>query len=425
MFDIRKAALGAAAVVLAVAGDAQAAAYTPIYSFPDATTAANPGGGLYRDSKGALYGTTLSGGIIDVMKCPSGCGVVFKLVPPNANKPTWTRQILHKFTPAQGIYVYSSIVPGKDGKLYGAAYYGGAAQKGSIFELTPPASGNKWTFKVIYSFTAPRGTYPWGDLLIDSNGRIYVATGNGGAGNGTVLRLNPPAQSKTNWTPLILHSFAASDGVPEQNGLAMDTDGQIYGTAHGGGANNIGTIFRLTPPASGNAWTFRKLHDFAGGAGGDSPQGTPVIHNGVLYGTTYYGGKASDCMMSGCGTIFKLTLPSTPNGPATFAVIHKMDQATEGGTPYTGLTRGTDGAFYGTNYQFGNGTPTPQGTLFKLKQVPGSGWVFTVLHAFGGGAAQDGDDPSGVLLLGSDGKFYGTTQYGGANDHGMVFSYEP
>jgi uncharacterized repeat protein (TIGR03803 family) len=66
-------------------GDSRAATFDTFYSFPD-TKSVNPGGGLYRDSKGALFGTTLAGGPTSE-DCPSGCGTIFKLTPPSPGNP--------------------------------------------------------------------------------------------------------------------------------------------------------------------------------------------------------------------------------------------------------------------------------------------------------------------------------------------------
>src|SRR5262245_58880932 len=80
----------------ASSGAVAATRFESIYSFPDATKAASPWGGLARDAKGNLYGTTLGGGEFDMAECISGCGVVYQLVPPKTGSQ-WTRRILHTF----------------------------------------------------------------------------------------------------------------------------------------------------------------------------------------------------------------------------------------------------------------------------------------------------------------------------------------
>jgi uncharacterized repeat protein (TIGR03803 family) len=87
------------------------------------------------------------------------------------------------------------------------------------------------------------------------------------------------------------------------NALVVGANGIIYGTTGGGGPNNQGTVFSLTAPTSaGAAWTETVLYFFSGGSDGGSPAGLAMDSNGVIYGTTTAGG------ISNCGTVFSLTL---------------------------------------------------------------------------------------------------------------------
>ena len=94
----------------------------------------------------------------------------------------------------------------------------------------------------------------------------------------------------------------------------------------------------------------------------------------------------------------------------------------DGMNPAGALVLGTDGNFYGTT-QYGGSNGN--GTIFQL--TPGGG-VFTSLYSFSalGGAYftanADGATPNG-LTLGTDGNFYGTTQGGGANGTGVFFQF--
>jgi uncharacterized repeat protein (TIGR03803 family) len=81
------------------------------------------------------------------------------------------------------------------------------------------------------------------------------------------------------------------------------------------------------------------------------------------------------------------------------SVIYHFESAT-GTTPYGGLTLGVDGSFYGTA-QYGGASN--YGVLFKITP---SG-TYTVLHNFAGGT--DGIYPSSPPVLASDGNYYGTT----------------
>jgi uncharacterized repeat protein (TIGR03803 family) len=97
-----------------------------------------------------------------------------------------------------------------------------------------------------------------------------------------------------------------------------------------------------------------------------------------------------------------------------FKTLHVFE-GTDGALPGGALTQGPDGNFYGV---LSSGTKsTVAGEIFGITPR-GS---FKVLHIF---ADTDGAEPEGALLLHSDGKFYGTTQLGGTNSEGVVYSLD-
>ena len=81
--------------------------------------------------------------------------------------------------------------------------------------------------------------------------------------------------------------------------------------------------------------------------------------------------------------------------------------------------QGSDGNFYGTTLDSG---ADDSGTVFKM--TPGG--TLTTLYSF---CVQtnctDGSEPSAGLVQGTDGNFYGTTGYGGADGLGTVFKITP
>src|SRR4029079_10091977 len=87
----------------------------------------------------------------------------------------------------------------------------------------------------------------------------------------------------------------------------------------------------------------------------------------------------------------------------------------DGANPYAGLVGGSDGAMYGTTE---SGVVDSIGTVFKLNK-DGSG--FLKLHDFSG---DDGANPYGGLVEGSDGGLYGTARNGGLNGYGIVFKLD-
>jgi uncharacterized repeat protein (TIGR03803 family) len=97
--------------------------------------------------------------------------------------------------------------------------------------------------------------------------------------------------------------------------------------------------------------------------------------------------------------------------------IHTFSNGLDGGVPQTGLMQATDGNIYGTTSQ---GGAAGGGTIFQVTRTD----IFTTLHSF---ILADGIDPetsSPGLMQGSDGKLYGVTVSGGANNGGTIYSYD-
>ena len=116
---------------------------------------------------------------------------------------------------------------------------------------------------------------------------------------------------------------------------------------------------------------------------------------------------------------FAVAVLATPASAQTFSVLHSFTGGADGAFPYAALTVGPSGVVYGTaawGGTYGNGT------VFQLSQV-NSTWSFSPLYEFTGGS--DGSKPIGGVVLGLDGALYGTTQLGGADGDGVVFSLAP
>ena len=105
----------------------------------------------------------------------------------------------------------------------------------------------------------------------------------------------------------VIHNFAGQDGSYPFTGLTIDSTGKLYGTTFDGGSNRYGTIFSLT--ASGSDWTLSTLYNFADGTDGAGPIARLTIGaDGALYGSTSAGGAGS-CLAAngyrGCGTVYR------------------------------------------------------------------------------------------------------------------------
>jgi len=208
--------------------------------------------------------------------------------------------------------------------------------------------------------------------------------------------LMSPQRTHANTVPL--YTFSGPDGGNPFGGLVQGSDGSFYGTTANGGANGNGTVFRIT-----SVGALTTLHSFTY-TDGSNPTGALVQgSDGNLYGTTYAGGT------SGAGTVFKITLAGA------LTTLHSF-HFSDGTGLWAGLVQGSDGSFYGTTYE--GGGAFGGGTIFKIT----AGGTFTTLHMFPSSFINfDGSNPTGALVQGSDGNFYGTAYHGGTGGVGTVF----
>jgi uncharacterized repeat protein (TIGR03803 family) len=152
------------------------------------------------------------------------------------------------------------------------------------------------------------------------------------------------------------------------------------------------------------AQTYKDLYNFGTNAGDPTNPQYGLIaqgRDGNMYSTALGGAI-------GAGAMFKITLPS-----GMLTVPYNFDSSDTG--PYSGLTLGTDGNFYGATA--GGGT-SGAGTVFKITPTG----TLTVLHSF---SVSDGYQPYAPPIQGADSNFYGTTSQGGTNSLGTVYKITP
>src|SRR5664280_220485 len=275
---------------------------TILYRFTGGSDGGVPSGPVIFDSNGNLYGNTSYGGVT----CGPGysCGVVYKLT---RSGSSWTESVLHAFSGSpDGANPGGALVFDRAGNLYGTAGYGGSAHDGAVFQLTPSGSG--WTENVIHNFDYfDDGAIPQGGVIFDNAGNLFGTTVFATTGDGTVFELTP---SGGQWTYTLLYSLMSEQsGIPGPLGpLAMDSGGNLYGMTFEGGdvfgagdcEYGCGTVFKLTP--AGGGWAYSLLYEFMGGTDGARPyDGVILDRNGNLYGTASTGGER------GQGTVFEIT----------------------------------------------------------------------------------------------------------------------
>ena len=340
---------------------------TVLYGFPQGPDGAGPQARVVK-SNGYLYGTTVGGGNY-------GYGTAYKL------DPRGRETVLHAFTGgADGSWPEGGLVLDKAGNVYGTASSGGGFGHGVVYKID--ING---LFTVLHSFDWFDGATPYGDLILDSSGNLYGTTMLGG-GWGTVYKLDP------NGTETVLCTFSGTqDGMGPTSGLVRDSSGNLYGVTPFGGAFGYGTVYKVDPmgyesvllsfkdastgyspsgtlalDSQGNLYgttagsVFKLspagqetvLYTFTGGTDGDGPRGGVILDPaGSLYGTTIEGGAF------GNGTVFKLD----PSGNET--VLYSFN-GPDGISPNTGVIRDSLGNFYGTTETGGKNNT---GVVFQLK----------------------------------------------------------
>ncbi len=397
----------------------------------------DPVGNLIFDKTGNVYGTTQWGGNATNGQCASiGCGTVFELSPKDDG--TWNETVLYNFCSS---YATGSCLDGQSprtglafdtaGNLYGTTYFGGpfcpyaSAGCGTVFKLSPPQAPNgTWTESLLYSFCLSGeepcldGAFPSSHLTFDASGNLYGTTTSGGNGawvGGTVFELSPGASG---WTETVLYNFCTngttnhcSDGTDPQAGVTFDNAGNLYGTTALGGTlrgGGGGTVYKLAPGLSGWAQTVLVAFYPNGELGG--PEGVVSFDPaGNLYSSANGGGS------SGYGGVFRLNSNTKILRGLSF-------NGTDGGFPVAGVivaSHGNTNTIYGTTT--GGIPPASGGSVFKISSTG----KLTVLYGFCQQQnCADGDAPYGSVIE-HGGLLYGTTKKGGANGFGVVFEVTP
>jgi uncharacterized repeat protein (TIGR03803 family) len=372
----------------AIATPAQRAVpFANLHSFENAD-GASPQTQLVQATDGNFYGTTFGGG------ANGDYGTVFKIA------PTGALTTLHSFCPQHACtdgFEPNALVEAVNGGFYGTTVNGGDHGQGTVFSITGAG-----ILTTLYAFCpavgCDDGRAPSGALVQTNDGNFYGTTSLGGVHGdyGTVFKISPGGVLTT------LYSFCSqvncADGSYPAGGLIQATDGNLYGTAQGGGAYGYGIIFRI---ALGGSLTTVHSFDSTDGAG---PLGGLIqAPDGNLFGATLEGGTKN------YGTLFQVTTSGTLTRLHSFCA---ESHCADGAYPEGGLIQATDGSFYGTTSIGGIGFNW--GTIFRITPEG----TLTTLHSF---QYADGVYPYAALIQSTNGNFYGTTLEGGASLYGTVF----
>jgi uncharacterized repeat protein (TIGR03803 family) len=215
------------------------------------------GATLTLDGSGNLYGVTDWGGTNDY-------GTIFELKPSSGG--AWTEAVVHDFDYTDGANPAGGLAMDGAGNLYGTTVYGSPGNAGTVFELSP-AGGGSWTLTQLHHFSFyTDGDAPQGGVVLDASGNLYGTTVWGGDGDsacgptqcGTVFKLAPSTGGT--WTLTVLENFGdiATDGANPVGGLTIDSHGRIFGTTLDGGSGTClnynddpvatcGTVFAIEP----------------------------------------------------------------------------------------------------------------------------------------------------------------------------------
>ena len=328
----------------------------------------------------------------------------------------------------------SGVTLDSQGNLYGTTSNGGGNGDGTVYEI---AKGSH-TLTTIASFDGTNGSYPDAGVTIDAQGNLYGTTQLGGPGDmstglGTVWEI-----AKGTGTITTLASFDVATGYEPRDGVAMDAQGDLYGTAYYGGLDSLGTVWELAKGSS----TISTIASFNGTNGEYPYYGVTLDAQGNLYGAA---GSLWE-IVEGSNTI--TTLDARWSGPVTMdSQGNFYEAAFSGGThePYVQeFSRLANGTYAGTKAFAFSGisasaspsavTIDAQGNLYGTipyggaygdgmlwEIVKGSSSITTLASFDGTGGS--GYSPKSGVALDADGNLYGTTFSGGADGFGTAWEF--
>ena len=294
-------------------------------------------------------------------------------------------------TPAQAYQLHAPLVQGPDGLLYGAGWYGGEGDDGTVFRVESDG-----TITVLHVFDGTDGSQLPTGLVVGADGWLYGTTqfGGGPDGRGVVFKISTAGEF------VLLHTFSKNldggQGWPSGR-MVQDAQGNFFGTLC---QNHVlpGALFKMTPDGSVTI-----VHRFQDQGDGSCPDALAMGPDDTIYGTTAYTNDDYG------GTLF-----SYPAAGGRLRTLHTFVCASDGCQPYGLLAIGPDKAIYGAAPLGGT---DGVGTVYRV----GYNGNFSVIYNFTNGGAL-GQIPQGGLTQDATGTLYSTTEFGGRNGGGVVFA---
>jgi uncharacterized repeat protein (TIGR03803 family) len=298
----------------------------------------------------------------------------------------------------------------------------------AVFCVTTAVASYAQTYEAWASFFESNGNAPTSALVQGTNGSFYGATTGGGdtncsdtwqffTGCGTVFEVAPYG------SVVPIHLFCSSedcaDGALPMNAIQA-TDGDVYGTTYFGGKYLSGAFFRIT---SNGEFTAPSSFCSAVSKCEYVVDPNPIIEgrDGNFYGTTIAGGTNSYYVCEGygyCGTVFTVTAAGKLTTLYNFCA---QANCADGALPTGALVQGTDGNFYGTTgVGLGYfGAVCTHAPCGTIFKVTPTGTLTTLYSFCPVKGCHDGGSPTGGLVE-LNGRFYGT-----AMNPGTIFSITP
>jgi uncharacterized repeat protein (TIGR03803 family) len=347
---------------------------------------------------------------------------------------------------------------------------------GATALVASPASHAQQALKINqeFKFSGLTGSVPLTGNLLYNNQQIFGSTYAGGQVLAGGVYLNADlgavfqyaASGTSPRSPTLVYAFSGPDGARPNGGLVADAQGNLYGTTGIGGANNLGTVFKLArPTTTGGTWALTTLHSFAGPDGANPGAGVTIGPDGALYGTTMTGGPPLAATgvvfaLSTTGTNFRIVTPLFPGVGSRSSLIFDPQGNIFGTTYLTAAARAAGSVFqitpsgaYSTVTQFqsfsgfsGTSTARPIGNIAQDAAGNIYGMLSTVQNIMAYAATATGAGvykitagthqlailsiltnqtaQSGVTRDAA-GNLYGTTANGGATGIGSVFTINP